>query len=548
MKYFNYGVAGYHFKNNLIILLLIIIYPYVVSSQNFERAYGSIYEDNAQFVIPAFDGGYLMAGYTLNATSSPGNSYDILLVKTDSSGNTLWSKTIGGTADDLSYWIEQATDSTYLICGNTFDNTTNTLDDFIIRIDLTGSIIFQKIYTFSHGERAFCIRQANDGGFVVAGETLIGGVDLQMNLFKTDTSGNIQWSKAFGDSEQESSTYVKQTNDNGYILCGVSRFGLTWSSIYIVKTDSSGNLQWSKKYNTQPYLSRCDVSRVLETADGGFIVSGTTSANQPLKSIVLMKIDSTGSVLWQSLYSSGRGERNSDIIQDVNGYTLCGSTATTSGYDDLLIMNTDIAGNLLWNYSYGVEDSNTFASSMVKSNDGTFIIAGTTDAYGAGDGDFFLMKFDSSAAASLCNLKTPEIMQDTITLIGTSVYDSSSVNTISLNSTFSAAAGIQETPICSQSVNIPSYNQFLQFEIAPNPFSENISITVKTVEQTSDASIVIYDLFGRKIKSINDNSSSQDHQFRFCVNDTDIPLKNGVYYFTFSAGKNVLSKKIVFND
>ncbi|MBK5285072.1 MAG: hypothetical protein JJE25_06685, partial [Bacteroidia bacterium] len=263
---------------------LIGLLPNTVSSQNFERAYGSIHEDNAQHVISAYDGGYLITGYTLNSADAPGISYDILLVKTDSSGNTLWAKTIGTTRDDISFWIEPARDSTYLICGNMFDNALNEYDDFVIRINQSGSVISQNIFTVNHEERAFCVRETNDGGFIVAGETVLGGVDLQMHIFKADSAGNVLWSRAFGDSEQQSASYVQQTNDNGYIICGVSRFGLSWSSIFIVKTDSSGTLMWSKKYNTQPFLSRCDVSRVIETSDGGYIVSGATSANQPLKS------------------------------------------------------------------------------------------------------------------------------------------------------------------------------------------------------------------------------------------------------------------------
>jgi hypothetical protein len=160
------------------------------------------------------------------------------------------------------------------------------LNVYVIRIDEVGTIFFQKIYKTFDSERAYCVRQTDDGGFVVAGEMTLSGVDLQMNLFKVDSSGNVQWSKAFGDSEQESASCVVQTADHGYLMTGVSRYGLTWSSIYVVKTDMNGNLQWSKKYNTQPYLSRCHVSRVLKTADGGFIISGETNANQPLEYIV----------------------------------------------------------------------------------------------------------------------------------------------------------------------------------------------------------------------------------------------------------------------
>ncbi len=550
MKNSGINAACYRLRGLVYLVSAISFLSAGVQAQNFEHAYGSMYEDNAQAIIPAFDGGYLMAGYTLNSASSPGNSYDILVVKTDFNGNIIWSKTIGSTVDDQAFWIEATADSAYLICGTMSDNTGGLYDDFIIRLDTSGTILSQKIYSVNHKERAFCVRETNDGGFVVAGETVSGSIDSQFHLFKTDAAGSILWSKAFGDTEDQSAGFVEQTNDHGYILCGTSRFGLTWSSIFIVKTDSSGNLQWSKKYNTQPYLSRCDVSRVLETSDGGYIVSGATNANQPLKSIMLMKIDSTGSVVWQRLYGTGRGERNSDIIPETNGYLVCGSTGTTSGYDNLMVMKTDSTGNLLWDLAYGVQDSNSIAYSLVKSNSGRFVIAGITDTYGAGDTDFLLLKSDSifGSAGALCNIKHAEILPDTVTLVATPSYALASVSTLSSNGNFTAMTGIQETLICSQTSGISSQEQQVKFEIVPNPFSESTSLTFKITEQNGDASIVIYDSYGREIKYLVDKSVSVVRQFRFSRNEDSVNLSSGIYHFIFATGKYRSAGKIVLAD
>jgi hypothetical protein len=382
------NISSSYLKSTSLIFLAINLFSFSASSQNFERAYGKPYEDYAQRIIAAYDGGNLAAGYTYDTV----NLSEILLLKTDASGNVTWSETIGGPYEDQAFWIEKAADSSYLICGNSSDIANNKLFDFVIRISLDGSVLFQKLYFVNYTERSACIRETSDGGFVVAGETAIGGIDLQLNLFKTDSSGNVQWSKVFGDTEQESATFVKQTADHGFIVSGVSRYGLSWSSIYIIKTDSMGNLQWSDKYNTSPYLSRCEVSKILDTPDGGYLVSGATSGNQPLKSIFLMEIDSTGSIVWQRLYTTGQGERNLDIIHDENAYVLCGSTSTNTGYDNMLLMKTDEAGNLGWHLAYGVQDSNTIANSLVKTDDRKYLAAGYTDAYGAGETDLFLVK------------------------------------------------------------------------------------------------------------------------------------------------------------
>ncbi|MBK5283821.1 MAG: T9SS type A sorting domain-containing protein, partial [Bacteroidia bacterium] len=244
-----------------------------------------------------------------------------------------------------------------------------------------------------------------------------------------------------------------------------------------------------------------------------------------------------------------QGERNSDIIPDPNGYVICGSTATTAGADDLLLMKTDTAGNLLWKLAYGVLDSNTMAYSMVKSMDGRYMIAGMTDTYGSGDTDFILIKSDSifGSANSLCNILLPEIVQDTVTLVASSYSNSSSVNVIASTASFTSVNGIQETPICSQLTFVDKLESHFQFEISPNPFSESINITISTPAQTTGASVVIYDSFGREIKSMGDNLSSRLHRFRFSANDS-ARLSSGIYYCIVSAGKFRACRKIVFSD
>src|SRR5689334_20132398 len=105
MKNFYINACAFRITT-LCLFFLIISSLQTARSQNFEQAYGSIYDEEATHIIPAYDGGYLMTGSTFNSASSPGTSYDIMLVKTDAAGNLLWSKTIGSALDDESTWIE----------------------------------------------------------------------------------------------------------------------------------------------------------------------------------------------------------------------------------------------------------------------------------------------------------------------------------------------------------------------------------------------------------------------------------------------------------
>src|SRR3954468_1438053 len=132
--------------------LIILSVIAVSNAQTFEHAYGTNYEIASQ-VIPAIDGGYIMAGATTFPGGPAGATSDILIVKTDSAGNLQWSETIKSGFDDEAISIQPYKDSTYIVCGNSYDNTIGKLNVFRLRLSVSGAVLEQKLYKAFDAER-----------------------------------------------------------------------------------------------------------------------------------------------------------------------------------------------------------------------------------------------------------------------------------------------------------------------------------------------------------------------------------------------------------
>ena len=179
------------------------------------------YYADAHSVQPTTDGGYILAGST-RATADANSNF--LLVRTTSTLDTIWTATYGGTGEDI----------------------------------------------------VNCVIQTRDGGFAFTGPTDsygAGGGDVV--LFKTDANGQLQWMHTYGGDDEEHGHVIIQTQDGGYFIAGhTTSFG-TGGDVYCVKTDSMGNLQWTRYWGGDGL----DVAQsAVELPDGGFLVAAQTTS------------------------------------------------------------------------------------------------------------------------------------------------------------------------------------------------------------------------------------------------------------------------------
>jgi hypothetical protein len=164
--------------------------------------------------------------------------YDFYLVKIDSLGDTLWTKTYGGSSSDRAYSVQQTADGGYVVAGYTSSFGTGLNDFYLVKTDSQGDTLWTRTYGGDGDDIARSVQQAADGGYVLAGSTeSFGAGNSDFYLVKTDSQGDTLWTRTHGGSSHENANCAQQTTDGGYIVAGYSySFGAGEYDFYLVKT------------------------------------------------------------------------------------------------------------------------------------------------------------------------------------------------------------------------------------------------------------------------------------------------------------------------
>ncbi|MFH1004277.1 MAG: hypothetical protein V1781_02090 [Bacteroidota bacterium] len=205
----------------------------------------------------------------------------------------------------------------------TFDNNLAIIDytGSFMKIDQNGNFLFRKTYPNSPFSFS-SIEQTPDSGFIFAGTCGQGGPQSKMTLIKMDINGNLKWVKTYGapanvqGNRYEGGSDAKQTLDGGYIIVGSTESFGTMIDMYVVKTDSLGNLQWSKNYHRYDCIN-CDLQgiSVQITSDNNYIIfsDGSTAPVSYGSNFSLMKINQSGDLLWNKSYGGTKMEYGSSV-------------------------------------------------------------------------------------------------------------------------------------------------------------------------------------------------------------------------------------------
>lgn len=308
-----------------------------------------------------------------------------------------WSQPYGGSGDDEAYSLIRTGDGGYTLAGFTNSSGAGSYDFWLVKTNSSGTLQWNQTYGGTGDDEGYSVIQTNDTGYAMAGSTDSQGAgETDAWLVKTDSSGIMQWNQTYGARAEDVAYSVIQTSDGGYALAGYSdSYGAGNFDFWLVKTDSFGSVVWNQTYGG---IGDDGASDAIQTSDGGYALVGyTTSMGAGMNDFWLVKTDLSGNMLWNRTYGGSGDDEASWVIQTSDGgYALAGVTNSTGagGYDFWLV-KTDSSGQSQWSRTYGGAYDDV-ANALVQTGDGGYALAGWTGSYGAGDVDYWLVKTDSS--------------------------------------------------------------------------------------------------------------------------------------------------------
>jgi hypothetical protein len=431
----------YHFFTTLFLIITVYAAAQTVPAIQWQKSLGGSSDESASLIEQTTDGGYIM---TTSTTSIDGDVsgnhgfYDYWIVKFTNIGTIQWQKCLGGSGDDEAVSIHQTTDRGYIVAGTAGSNDGDVSgnhgigDYWIVKLDGTGSIQWQKSLGGSNDDDVASIEQTSDGGYIIAGSSLPNDGDVTGHhgfvqnydywIVKLDPGGTIQWQKSFGGSFDDQASSIHQTSDGGYIIWGISisndgdvtgHHGNPDGApdIWIVKINSTGTIQWQKSLGGTGYEN----GSIEQTSDGGYIVCGSSDSNDGdvtgnhgSNDDWIVKLDSSGLIEWQKSLG-GSGDDGASFFEQTSdsGYIVAGSSNSNDGDvtgnhggQDCWIVKLKSSGVIDWQKSLGGSGDDG-ASFIEKTSDSGYIVAGSSNSNDGdvsgnhGSTDDWIVKLDS---------------------------------------------------------------------------------------------------------------------------------------------------------
>ena len=348
----------------------------------FFRIYSIQDEENLNYGIETSDGGLIFIG--TNLIKSTIEHSDIKVLKTDQYGEKVWEKTYGGEFSDSPSRILQTPDGGYIISGTTESYGAKNTDMYLLRIDADGNELWHKTFGGDPYENVSRIMPTSDGGYLLFGTTREFQSDVL--IVKVNADGDSQWQKIIGGNGGEAvGEVLEKESGDGFIFVGRTTSqdpAFEDTDIWLVEMDNSGNIVSQHNYGSSIY----DVGNgLIKTADGSFIITGTTLSDDKARQSYILKVNPDYSIAWEKSFGGTNNDSFGQVQQQSNGDLLIvGSSVrevtTEHTYSQAVIYKLDDSGNEITSETFAGSKSVSL-SSLEPTSDGGFILSGASDSY-----------------------------------------------------------------------------------------------------------------------------------------------------------------------
>lgn len=312
-----------------------------VGTLEWQKSYGGSENDEAYSVQQTTDGGYIVAGMSnsidgdINDHNGSVTVSDYWVLRLDNLGNIIWKKSYGGFAADKAYAVRQTTDGGFIVAGDSGGNY------WIVKLDASGTVQWDKLLGGNGFDVAYSVQQTTDGGYVISGSTNSTDGDVSVSkggldywVVKLDALGNIQWEKSYGGSDTDVAYTVKQAIDGGFIIAGnssstdgdlLNTTGI--SGAWVIKINNIGTLQWETRLSIAMGISYIATDALALSLNNSFILVGMAQ-----NSYAGVTLSALGVISWTKIMGGSNIDEAKAIIQNSDGsYLIAGHTYSSDG-------------------------------------------------------------------------------------------------------------------------------------------------------------------------------------------------------------------------
>lgn len=491
---------------------------------------GNTYDD-IEDVINTSDGGFLLIGLSESDISGDKSenskgAADFWIVKTNNLGVVQWDKTLGGSGNDYPATAIETADGNFVIVGGSnsnisgdkSENSKGGFDFWIVKIDNTGTVLWDKTIGGSDDDYAITISETSTNDLIISGDSASNtSGDKSENsrgfsdawIIKTTSTGTLIWDKTLGGDADEEAIGLELTPDGGYIIGIIAESGISGDKTvntsnnedyWVVKLSNTNTIDWQKNYGGSS-SSASILTNLIPTSDGGYLLAGDTDSGiggektentNGGTDLWFIKIDNTGAIQWQNSVGGSNDEYVPYGFEKAGGGFIFAaeSLSNTSGdktedsnSNDIWVIELDASGNVIADKTFGT-NSTEYPEQIIPTSDGNYVIvASVNDLSGdnteapVGNTDYWLFKIDEST------------------------------------------------------LSVPTTKKDLNLNIYPIPASNKIHISSKEIINT----IEIIDITGKQISKINSPQKS--------IDISEFP--KGIYVLRLYTKHKTLNKRII---
>ncbi len=474
----------------LFVFLTVISLSFSLFAQEtWVKTYGGTGNDRGYSLQQTSDGGFIMIGFT---SSFDAESDDVFLVKTDSNGNTEWTKVFGGSGSNIGCEVIQVADGGFVLSYYTDNSTEQEVDGYAVKTNSMGEILWTKSLGKILNYKNHGIMETTTGDFLFA---LSSFPNNSNRIVKTDSSGAFIWEKQYGNELYSIANDFLETNDGNILLTGgqqlINLSGDT--NVFLIIIDINGD---TLMYNSFGDSLRAETGIAIDkTGDSGYIITGYRNSDFGVSEIIIYKIRSDLTVEWSNTHSTIGGNNLGVHVQSsVDNEFIFAHT----GNDQIYFMKTDQYGNEKWIKSFGTTGYYRI-NDMISTTDGGIAVSGYTSSATAGSYDIFLFKTDSLGVV---------------------------------------------TSVKEDKEHYP--NQYKLHQNYPNPFNPTTSITY-SISKSDIVIITIFDVLGREIVTlVNESKSPGVYTAEWDgKNKYGVLVSGGIYFYKLTTGSFTETRKML---